>query len=119
MLNSGRDRRSNMSNTPADRTDANLGKRVTNYLALIGQKIYYRIPLKFFTSLGLLNRPLKIDTRFLFTLEQNLNKFFETNAKAEPVAQIIVHDTPCISYPQISLDDNFLAYLNGVHLAAL
>ena len=70
----------------------------------------YRIPLGFFTSLGLVNFPHKIDTRFLFTL-------FETNAKAdlpnELDAQIIFHDTPYISYPQITLDDNFLAYFNG------
>ena len=46
-LNGNRDRRSNTSTTPADRTDANLGERVTNFLGLIGRKIYYRIPLGF------------------------------------------------------------------------
>ena len=46
-LNGKRDRRSNTSTTPADRTDANLGERVTNFLGLIGRKIYYRIPLGF------------------------------------------------------------------------
>ena len=75
-LNSNSDIRSNMSTTPADRTDANLGKRVTNFLGLIRRKIYYRIPLGFFTSLGLVNFPHKIDTRFLFTLENNLNRLF-------------------------------------------
>ena len=80
--------------------------------------MYYRIPLGFFTSLGLVNFPHKIDTRFLFTLENNMNRLLETNAKAdvpnEPDAQIIFHDTPYISYPQITLDDNFLAYFNGI-----
>ena len=46
-LNGKRDRRSNTSTIPADRTDANLGERVTNFLGLIGRKIYYRIPLGF------------------------------------------------------------------------
>ena len=110
VFSGGRDRTSNMSTNPAYRTDSNLGERVTDFLALIGKKMCYRIPLGFFTSLGLVNLPHKIDTRFLFTL-------FETNAKAdlpnEPDAQIIFNDTPYISYPQITLDDNFLAYFNG------
>ena len=54
----------------------------------------------------------------MFTLENNMNRLLETNAKAdvpnEPDAQIIFHDTPYISYPQITLDDNFLAYFNGI-----
>ena len=80
--------------------------------------MYYRIPLGFFTSLGLVNFPHKIDTRFLFTLENNMNRLFETNAKAdvpnELDSQIIFQDTPYISYPQITLDDSFLAYFNGI-----
>ena len=47
-----------------------------------------------------------------------MNRLLETNAKAdvpnEPDAQIIFHDTPYISYPQITLDDNFLAFSNGI-----
>ena len=78
--------------------------------------MYYRIPLGFFTSLGLVNFPHKIDTRFLFRLENNMNRLFETNAKADvpngPATQSIFHDTPYISYPQITLDNNFLAYFS-------
>ena len=78
--------------------------------------MYYRIPFEFFTSLGLVKFPHKIDTRFYFTLENNLNQLFETNAKLgnipnEPDAQIIFHDISDISYPQITLGDKFLAYL--------
>ena len=117
-LNGNRDRRSNTSATPADRTDSNLCEIVTDFLGLIRRKIYYRIPLGFFTSLGLINFLHKIDTRVLFTLKNNLNRSFETNAKLEnipnePDAQIIFHDTLYISYPQITLDDNFLAYFNS------
>ena len=54
----------------------------------------------------------------MFTLEKNLKRLFETNAKLDYIpnedAQIIFHDTPYISYPQITLDDNFLAYLNAI-----
>ena len=80
--------------------------------------MYYKIPLGFFTSLGLVNFLHKIDIQFLFTLENNMNTLFETNAKDdvpnEPDAQIIFHDTPCISCPQITLYDNLLAYFNGI-----
>ena len=70
-------------------------------------------------SLDLVNFPHKIDTRVLFTFETNLNKLFETNDKAaaipdNPDAQIIYHDTPYIFYPHITLNDNFLAYYNGI-----
>ena len=47
-----------------------------------------------------------------------MNRLFQTNAKAavanEPDAQIIFHDMPHISYPQITLDDIFLVYFNGI-----
>ena len=80
--------------------------------------MYYRIPLGFFTSLGLVSFPHKIDTQFLFALEDNMSKLFETNAKAdvpnEPDAHIIFHDTPYISYPQITVDDYFLVHLNAI-----
>ena len=73
----------------------------------------------FFTVAGLFNFPHKIYRRFLFTLETNLNKSFESNAKVgniphDPDAQIIFHGTLYILCPQITLDNNFLAYLNGV-----
>ena len=55
----------------------------------------------------------------MFTLKNNLNRSFETNAKLENIpnetdTQIIFHDTLYISYPQITLDDNFLAYPNSI-----
>ena len=55
----------------------------------------------------------------MFTLETNLNRLSQTNAKLDNIpnesdAQIIFHDTPYISYPQITLDDNLLAYFNAI-----
>ena len=47
VLTGGRERISNTSTTPADRTDSNLSERVTDFLAFIGKKMYYRIPLGF------------------------------------------------------------------------
>ena len=55
----------------------------------------------------------------MFTLENNLNRLFEANAKLDnipnkPDTQIMFHAKLHISYPQITLDDNFLAYLNAI-----
>ena len=64
------------------------------------------MPLGYLLSLGLINFAYQLDTRFIFTLETNLNRLFESNAKANiPDAtdtQIIFQDTPYISYPQIN-----------------
>ena len=113
-MTGNRDRRLNNTNTPAARTDANLNEKITDFHGLLKKYIYYRIP-----SLGLVNFPHKIDTPILFPLETNLNKLFETNAKLagipdNPDAQVIYHDTPYISYPQINLHDNFISYYNGI-----
>ena len=68
-MTGNRDRRLNNTDTPADRTDANLCGRVSDFHGLL-KKIHGRIPLGFFVSLGLVNLPHKIDTRVQFTLEQ-------------------------------------------------
>ena len=64
------------------------------------------MPLGYLLSLGLINFAYQLDTRFIFTLETNLNRLFESNAKANipdaPDDQIIFYGTPYISYPQIT-----------------
>ena len=50
VLTGGRDRTSNSSTTPADRTDSNLGERVTNFLALIEKKCTAEFHLGFLHS---------------------------------------------------------------------
>ena len=112
IIPGGRDKRSNTSTKATDRTDANLGSRQTKFNSLISQKLYYRIPLKYFVDLGLVNFPEKTDTKFIFTLESNMNKLFKSNVKvdtipASPDVQIIYHDTPYISYQQITMDEHF------------
>ena len=48
VLTGNRDRRSNNSATAGDRTDANLGSRITEFHDLSSKKNYYRTPLKNF-----------------------------------------------------------------------
>ena len=71
----------------------------------------------FFTDLSLLNFAHNTDTKFMFTLESNLNKLFESTDQGaaiprNPDAQVIFYDHLYIHYQQIVLEDNFLAYVN-------
>ena len=67
ILPGGRDRRSNTSNKPGDRADANLGSRIKQFQAFLLQKLYYRILLKYLIELGLVNFPEKKTTQNLFS----------------------------------------------------
>ena len=119
VLAGNRDRRLNNTPTAADRTDASLTSRIIKFHDLLGKKIYYRIPLKFFTDLGLVNFSRRTETKFLFTLESNFNKPFEINKQINPIpanpdAKIILHDHLYILYQKNRLDDNYLAYQNAI-----
>ena len=59
------------------------------------------------------------DTKFLFTLERNIKRLFESNKKVtsiptEPDALIQFHDQPYISYEEINLTKTFDIYLSGI-----
>ena len=106
------------SATAADRADQNFSNRITSFNGLISQKLYCRIPLKYFVDLGLVNFSEKTNTKFIFTLESNMNNFSETNAKVTVInrtsdAQRLYYDTPYISYHQITLEGNFQVYYNA------
>ena len=62
---------------------------------------------------------MKTDTKFLFSLQRNMNKLFETRVKAdsipdEPDALIQFHDWPYIAYQEVNLPETFDIYLSGV-----
>ena len=101
VLTGSKGRRSATSNTAADRIDVDLDARITAFKDHLFKKNYYRIPLGFLVDLGLINFAEKTDTKFLFTLERNMNKLFESKEKVtaipdEPDALIQFHDTPYI-----------------------
>ena len=61
---------------------------------------------------------MKTSTKFLFMLDRNMNRLFESNAKvdnisADPDALIQFHDRPYIAYQEINLMQTFHLYLNG------
>ena len=117
-LTNQEDRRDNNENDATKRSDGNLNKRITDFHGQLGQKLYYRIPLKFFNELGAINTSHNIDTNFIFTLETNRNRLFEQNTKVDNIpdnldAQVLFHDRPYIIYQQIVLGSNFQAFFNG------
>ena len=85
----------------------------------------YRIPLRYLVDLGLVNLPTAFDTKFIFHLEQKLNRLFESKAKlanktngsaaslptGDPDTNIFFNSTPYIQYEIFKLNDTFDAYL--------
>ena len=73
-------------------------------------------PLKFLYDLGLVNQPVKFNTKWLITFEQGYQKLFETKADQEndalPTsvdAKIILTATPYLLFKQSKLDNNYHA----------
>ena len=66
-------------------------------------------------DLGLVNFAMKTDTKFLFTLQRNMNKVGKAAAiPYEPDALIQFHDWLYISYQEISLTKTFDIYLSSI-----
>ena len=100
-----------ISNNSADattRTDDNLGYRIGEFKDYFFLKNYFHISLGFLVDSGLVNFVMKTGTKFLFMLERNMNRLFESNAKvdnisADPDALIQFNDRPYIVYQEINL----------------
>ena len=94
-----------------------------DFNSLISKKLYYRIPLKYFVGLGLVNLPQKRQNLF-WPLKATWTNF-ESKAKVTPMPcvpkmQILYHENiPYISCQQISLDDNYKNYLNTTLLSKM
>ena len=93
-------------------TDENIRDRIAQFHDLIFKKNHFHIPLGILVNLGLVNFAMKTNTNFLFTLERNMNKLFESTKKlaaipSEPEALIQFHDRPYIAYQEITLTQNF------------
>ena len=111
-LAEGTDRRPNNDDDVNKCTDDNIRDRIAQFHDLIFKKNHFHIPLGILVNLGLVNFAMKTDTNFLFTLERNMNKLFESTKKlaaipSEPEALIQFHDRPYIAYQEITLTQNF------------
>ena len=84
-LDEGVDRRVYKSSDVNKHSNPNLSYRLGELKDYIFQKNYYCIPLGILVDLGLVNFAMKTDTKFLFTLQRNMNKLFESNAKVDNI----------------------------------
>ena len=115
-LDEDTDRRENNAAQAVDRSDPNLTYRIAQLAAHIPNKNEYRIPLGLLCDLGLCNFPVQTNTRKTITLERNLNKLFEDNAKVatipdDPDASIEFHNRPYIEYQEILITSTWETYL--------
>ena len=113
------DRRSNNDDNADKHSDKNLTYRIPELKDWIFKKNYYRIPLGILVDLVLVNFTIKTDTKFLFNLQRNMNKRFETTKEVaaipdEPDALIQFHDCPYISYQELNLTKTFDICFSGI-----
>ena len=101
LLTGNKDKRLNNDNDQDNRSNNNLDNRIVKFNDLIGTNNVYRIPLIFLVDLGLVNFPVKFDTKFVFRLEQILNQLFESCSELDDAtvpsnldAKIIFHVAP-------------------------
>ena len=106
--------------TAGNRTNENLTDRIAKFQDQIKDKYIYRIPLKYLCNLGLVSQCFKFNTKFILTLEIDVQRLFETNTNQATEflpdyvdAIIIVTGAPYIMYEQFKLDDKFRTYLEG------
>ena len=99
----GTDTRPNNNDDADKRNDENIKDRIAQFHDLIFKKKYFRIPLGILVDLGFSYCFYENRYKFLFTLERNMNKLFESTKKlaaisSEPDALIQFHDRPYIAY---------------------
>ena len=70
------ERRVHNSNTANDITDLNINERITKFQNHLKNEFVYRVPLRYFTDIGKINFPLKIDFRIKSHLESDMKKLF-------------------------------------------
>ena len=102
--------------------DLNIDKRIEVFHEQLEDEFVYRIPLRYFSDIGKINFPTKIDYRIKLFLETNMSRLFEsrkvlastTTAAPEPDVAILLTRAPFIQYEQILLDRNFRQHLETI-----
>ena len=91
---------------------------MTKFQKQLKSEHVYRIPLRYFTDLGKINFPTKIDYRIKLFLETDMKRLFESQkllatstAMSTLDLKIIFTKVPFIQYEQILLGKNFRQYL--------
>ena len=88
--------------------------RITKFKTQIQNEFVYRMPLSYFSDIGKINFPTKIDYRIKLFLESEVIKLFESRkvlatgtAIPSPNFQVNFTKAPYIQYEQILVDTNF------------
>ena len=103
-----------------NRTDDNIDERTQKFQNQLKNVYWYRIPLKYIWDLGLVNTPIKFNTKWRLTFDTNMQKLFEskTNQAADGLpntvdAKIIIDSMPHLLYYQFDLDDVYRTYFES------
>ena len=102
-----------------NRTDDNIDERIQKFQNQLKTDYFYRIPLKYICNLGKVNQPIRFNTKWRITFEQDMQRLFEANTNLGAAAglpdtvdaKIILKSTPYLLYTQFKLDTNFRNYL--------
>ena len=103
-----------------NRTDDNIDERIQKFQNQLKNVYWYRIPLKYIWDLGLVNTPIKFNTKWRLTFDTNMQKLFEskTNQAADGLpntvdAKIIIDLMLYLLYYQFNLDDVYRTYFES------
>ena len=96
-------------------------RKISLFQKQLKNEFAYRIPLRYFSDIGKINFPTKIDYRIKLFLDRNMERLFESrkpladNAKIPAVdVEIIFTKPPFIQYEQILIDTNFRQHLETI-----
>ena len=89
------------------RNDDNIDERIQKFQNQLKNVYWYRISFKYICDLGLVNMPIKLNTKWCLTFKTNMQKLFKskTNQAADGLpntvdAKIIIDSTPYLLYYQ-------------------
>ena len=99
----------------------NIDDKISLFQNQLKNKHVYRIPLRYFSDIGKINFPTKIDYRIKLFLESKMEKLFESKGVLASTAiipatdaKIIFTKVSFIQYEQILLEKNLRQYLETI-----
>ena len=104
--------------------DLNIDQRIAIFRNLLKNEHIYRILLKYFCSIGMINFPTKTDYRIKLFFQTNMNKLFESRkllaagtALTAAETQVIFTRARFIQCEQILIDKNWRQYLETIKVS--
>ena len=102
--------------------DVNIDKRIELFSDQLQDEFIYRIPLKYFSDIGKIDFPTKIDYRIKLFLETSINKLFESRKVyaatvktiPDPDVEILFTRAPFVQYEKILLNKIFRQHLETI-----